>query len=163
MTNVGNPPSFADLQQVIDRIAITELLDRYAKLFDDRTFTTTSPMLFTKDAHVVLPPGDHEGLDGMDAFFECTLAPFGRTQHIFANYIIDITNDDAVIRANGHVTHVLPRADPTDEKDKLFVVGLVVTGTVIRTSDGWRFKQVALDVVWRQGDFGPVVDSGLSD
>ncbi|MCU1648093.1 MAG: hypothetical protein JWN03_8368 [Nocardia sp.] len=147
---------FAEIQRLADRIAISELLDRYAELFDDRTFTATLPTLFTEDANVELPPGDHHGIEGMDAFHADVMSPFGATQHIFTNYLIDLADNRADFRAKTLVTHHVPPSSPkSGDAHDFFVAGGLLTGAVTRTPDGWRFRQVLLDVIWRQGDFGP--------
>ena len=116
------------------------------------------PGLVTDDARIELPPGDHLGIEGMDGFHAQTMSVFGSTQHIFANHLIDLDGDRARFRANAHITHVLPPSGSAEGADKLFVVGAVLTGEAVRTPGGWRIREVVLDAVWRQGDFGPLHD-----
>jgi hypothetical protein len=150
------PDSAVAIQRWIDHAEIAELILRYAKLFDERNFEVTLPALFSEDAHVELPPGDHRGLTGMGAFHDDVMAPFGATQHIFTNILTDVDSDRASFRCNTSVTHVvLPTSDSTSAgSDNLFVAGGVLSGTTIRTSAGWRFRRVNLEVIWRTGDFG---------
>ncbi|MFC1437072.1 nuclear transport factor 2 family protein [Streptacidiphilus sp. N1-10] len=152
-----DPP--ADLAHFIDRAAISELVDRYSKLFDDRTFSETLPTLFTDDAFVELPSGEHRGLDGLDKFHEHVMTPFGPTQHLFTNTLVDTAGERASFRTNTYVTHTVLAAAESQSTDKgsYFLAGGTLTGTVLRTTQGWRFEKVVLDVIWRQGnlDFRP--------
>jgi hypothetical protein len=139
------------MRRLIDRAAITELVDRYAKLFDDRSFSTTLPLLFTDDAHVELPSCSHRGLDGMDKLHEHVMAPFGPSQHLFTNTLIDIMGERASFRANTHVTHtVLTETENADQR-LYFLAGGTLTGTVLRGPQGWRFEKLVLDILWRRG------------
>ena len=142
----------AEMTRLIDRAAITELVDRYAKLFDDRTFSTTLPSLFTDDAYVELPSGSHRGLDGMDKVHEKVMSPFGPTQHLFTNTLVDITGERASFRTNTYVTHTVLNATESAEQGIYFLAGGTLTGTVLREPQGWRFEKVVLDVIWRQGN-----------
>jgi hypothetical protein len=158
-TSNGSSSSIeAEVRRLSDRAAVTELLDRYAKLFDDRNFDEGLSTLVTADAHIELPPGEHLGTEGMDVFHSETMSPFGPTQHIFASHLIDLDGDRAGFRANAHITHVLPPAVSAESADKLFVVGAVLTGEAVRTPDGWRIRKAVLEAIWRQGDFGPPGD-----
>jgi hypothetical protein len=157
MTLATDPP--ADLAHFIDRAAISELLDRYSKLFDDRTFSETLPTLFTDDAFVEMPSGEHQGIDGLDRFHEHVMAPFGPTQHLFTNTLVDVAGERASFRTNTYVTHTVLTAAESQStgKGSYFLAGGTLTGTVLRTTRGWRFEKVVLDVIWRQGnvDFRP--------
>ncbi|MFI1920068.1 nuclear transport factor 2 family protein [Nocardia sp. NPDC020380] len=146
-----------EIRRWIDHAEITELINRYAKVFDERTFTAALPTLFIDDVHVELPPGDHRGIVDMDQFHAQVRAPFGCTQHILTNVLTEVDLTRAVFRANTYVTHVvLPATGSShDEPDNLFVAGGILSGTTVRTAQGWRFQNVVLDVVWRSGDFGP--------
>jgi hypothetical protein len=158
VTTNGSAPVEEQLRRLSDRVAVAELLDRYAKLFDERNFDEALPALVTPDAHIELPPGEHWGAEGMDAFHAETMTPFGPTQHIFASHLIDLDGDRARFRANAHITHVLLPIGSDGDPDNLFVVGAVLTGEAIRTPDGWRIHKAVLDAVWREGDFGPRED-----
>jgi hypothetical protein len=159
VTANGNGSSIeAEVQRLSDRAAVTELLDRYARLFDDRNFGDALSTLVTADAHIELPPGEHLGIEGMDVFHLETMSPFGPTQHIFASHLIDLDGDRAGFRANAHITHVLPPAASAGSADELFVVGAVLTGEAVRTPDGWRIHKAVLEAIWRQGNFGPPGD-----
>lgn len=137
----------------LDKAEIGELLNRYAKVLDERNFQDALPMLFDVDCVVDFPPGEHRGLDGLAAHHDAVMAPFLRTQHLFTNFVVDLKGNQASIRANVLVTHV----EDVDAQEGLFIVGGVLTGAAIRTADGWRIAKVVLDPVWRQGK-GPGPD-----
>ncbi len=143
------------LMSLTDRAAIRELVDRYAKVFDDRSFTAMLPTLFVPDSEIQLPPGGHHGLEGMDDFHKDVMRPFGPTQHLFTNTLVDTDDDRATFQANTHVTHTVLKDDSTADDNNLFLAGGVLAGVAVRTSFGWRFQSVTLEAIWRQGDFGP--------
>jgi hypothetical protein len=117
-----DPQATTALRRLADHFAVSEVLDRYARVLDDRTFSATLPTLFTSDAQVRLPNRRvHGGIDGLDHFHIDVVSPFGRTQHIFTNYLIDVTGHQGAFRANTLATHHLPRVDPGI--DNLFVAG----------------------------------------
>ena len=157
-TSEGASSIDAEVRRLSDRAAVTELLDRYAKLFDERNFDEALPELVTRDARIELPPGEHQGIEGMDVFHSETMSVFASTQHIFTSHLIDLDGDHAGFRANAHITHVLPSSGSAAPADDLFIVGAVLTGEAVRTPDGWRIRDAVLDAVWRQGDFGPPGD-----
>lgn len=143
-----------EIQLVSDRMAIAQGLDQYALLFDERNFAEKLPDLFLDDASVSLPPGDedHRGMAGLAAYHERTMAPFGPTHHVFANYLINLQGDRASFRANTLVTHVIQGSNQAAESH-LFIAGGVLTGTALRVGNTWKFSRVKLDPVWRQGEF----------
>jgi hypothetical protein len=143
-----------EIQLIQAKMAIAERIDQYALLFDKRNFTEKLPDLFVDDASVNLPPGDedHDGIVGLDAYHERTMVPFGPTHHVFANYLIDVQGNTAAFRANTLVTHVIPESGQ-EGASHLFIAGGVLTGTAMRTGNIWKFSQIKLDPVWRQGEF----------
>lgn len=142
------------LQDLIDRDAIGRLLDRYALAFDLRNFSAALPSLFAKDCAVELPPGSHRGLAGLGSFHAAVMAPFARTQHVFANYIIDVAGNQARFRASTLITHV--GKDDAGAEDELFVVGGTLEGDVIRKAGVWLISRAKLEPIWRHGEgLGP--------
>ncbi|WP_424217312.1 nuclear transport factor 2 family protein (plasmid) [Streptomyces sp. BI20] len=144
-----------DVQGLLDRAEIGGLLDRYARVFDVRDFGAVVPTLFTADCAVNLPPGTHEGVEGLDAFLAAVMAPFDRTQHVFTNYIVGVRGGRADYRANARITHLMSATG--SRVDEVFTVGAVITGTATRTAEGWRLSTTTLDPVWREGE-GPGPD-----
>lgn len=174
LDSIENP--WAEVQRLIDTNKIEELINRYAKAFDERNFAETMPVIFLNDAHVVLPPGEHRGMHGLADFHHSVMTPFGATQHIFTNILVGLSENTSSFRANTYVTHVIrhhevpPSSDSeanqslpqnerettirTAEGEALFIAGGVLHGTSVRTLEGWKMENVTLDVIWRYGDFG---------
>jgi hypothetical protein len=115
----------AEIARLVDRAAITELIDRYAKLFDDRVFGTTLPLLFTEDAYVEPSSGSHQGLDGLGKLHGDVTYPFGPTQHLFTNTLVDITGDQAAFRTNTYtyVTHTVLSETKFADQGVYFLAG----------------------------------------
>lgn len=137
------------LQALTDRAEITDLIDRLFRALDERGLDRArGRSIFTDDVHVTFPIGEHQGLDEVVAAVAEGMDRFGPTQHSGSNYIIDLDGDRATVRWNAIQTHLPPGATPFDEP---FVSGGYYDGEVVRTADGWRFRQQAYHLVWLTG------------
>ncbi|GGX79613.1 nuclear transport factor 2 family protein [Streptomyces hiroshimensis] len=159
---------FAALQARVgvlaDRAEITGLIDRYLLGLDvvpaggGRFDDAWARSLFTPDVRITSPVGEHEGIDGLAESEQATLAKFERTQHMGANYMIDLAGDRATVRWNALMTHVhldsTREARGTAPGDR-FTVGGTFTGEAVRTSEGWRFRHLDVRAVWVDGQ-GPL-------
>ncbi|MCP2340290.1 nuclear transport factor 2 family protein [Actinomadura rupiterrae] len=132
----------ARLITLADRAEIATLLDRYARALDDRTLDETLPALLTPDATVGPPSEDHAGLGEVTRHLKDSLTAYGPTQHVFSNYLIDVKEDEASVRANTRATCVL------QDSDALYSTGGVLTATAARTPYGWRLKSVTISPTW---------------
>jgi hypothetical protein len=132
---------------------IGALLDRYLLSLDaDSLDDAWARSLFTENARVVFPVSQHEGLDGLAAFHQQSLAKFAATQHLGSPAVIEVTGNRASFRANLISTHVhLPGNTPPAEQPALFTAGTFVEGEARRTPDGWRLSQLSFRLVWSTG------------
>lgn len=144
------------LQKWVTHSEIVRLLNCYAQTLDERSFKVVLPTLFSTNCTIELPPGTHHGLDGLDVFHAAVMAPFARTQHVLSNFLTDAHDDQTSFRANALITHVELDHQGV-EKDGLFVVGAILTGTAAVEEGGWRIQTLALNPFWRSGD-GPGPD-----
>ncbi|ARZ71577.1 nuclear transport factor 2 family protein [Streptomyces sp. HU2014] len=148
-----------------DRADITGLIDGYLMSLDTVPATGArfddawARRLFTEDVRITTPVGDHVGIAGLGESQQETMVKFRRTQHIGANYMIDLDGDRAAVRWNALMTHV--HLDETqrargEAAGGHFDVGGTFTGEVVRTDDGWRFRRLEVRMAWSTGE-GPLV------
>lgn len=122
---------------VADRLAIQDLIARYAVVVDGRDYDALDE-LFTPDARIDFTAfGGPSGIPAdIKAFLADNLAIFSRTQHMMGLPSITIDGDHATARTSCNNPMVLTDADGTT---KVWLIGLWYDDTLVRTADGWRF------------------------
>jgi hypothetical protein len=136
-----------------DRVLIADLIDRFLLSLDERVFDEGwARRLFTEDVRSEVPVGEVEGRDEVARQTGAALAQFDQTQHVGANYVIDLDDDGgrARVRANLIMTHI-HLAEVRERLGERFVVGGLFDGEAARTGDGWRLRRVAIRAVWFDG------------
>lgn len=137
------------LQALTDHTEITSLIDHFFHALDERELDPPwGRSIFTEDAHVRFPIGEHHGRDAVVAAIAAGMSRFGPTQHSGSNYLIELDGDRATVRWNAIQTHLPPDATPETEP---FVSGGYYDGEVVRTGDGWRFRRQQYHLVWITG------------
>jgi len=133
-----------------DRLAIDDLLTRYAVAIDTKRFDVLDTV-FTPDATI-----DYTSAGGIrGAFPEVkqwladTLAMFPMTQHLVCNRDVKLDGDTATARSHFFNPMGLPAADGSDGLT-LFFVGGYYNDTLRRTGDGWRITQRIEETAWMQ-------------
>ncbi|MFI5915689.1 nuclear transport factor 2 family protein [Dactylosporangium sp. NPDC051541] len=140
--------SVAQLQWLVDRAAIAQLVDTFARSIDRRdqpTYTDT----FTDDARLSLPFGTFEGREQIAAM--PTAPPPMASHHVAANVGVQVDGDGATARWNVIATHIFNGADPNGNAQ----AGGWYDATLRRTPHGWRFSSVALTIAWARGTMIP--------
>jgi hypothetical protein len=156
MTDVDPDAVTDQLQQFLDRQAITDLVSRYGLMVDSLRFRDATD-LFT-DGFVFEFPTVRYALKGgrrvdvvpAEMTSQLGMPPYEATQHVISNVLIELDGDTATVRANLIATHVHRVAEPSSHFD----LGGVYEFTVRRTDAGWRLSGVKLTQVWVAGD-GP--------
>ncbi|MGW3892671.1 nuclear transport factor 2 family protein [Micromonospora chokoriensis] len=139
----------AQVRQLSDRAAITELCDRYVLHLDkDRHNDDWFGAVFTDDCHLTFPMGEYKGFDGLAAFQQMARKTFETTHHIGSNYTIVLDGDHADIRAHLTAVHVKRSAEPSAHFD----IGGHYEAVAVRTPVGWRIRRFVFDLVWAAGD-----------
>lgn len=148
----------AQIRELTDRAELGDLFERYLITPDEDRFELEwLRTIFTEDVSVRYPGGaGHDGLDGLAMFGTQAMAQFDRTHHVTSNHLIDLGGDRASVRANLVATHVHSAADPWVH----FVLGGYYAAEAIRTPEGWRFRELALHLVWTRSPANP---SGAPD
>jgi hypothetical protein len=122
---------------VTDRLAIQDLIARYAVVVDSRDYDALDD-LFTADARIDFTA--FGGPDGTPAeiktFLAANLGTFSRTQHMMGLPLIKLDGERASARTSCNNPMVLLDADGST---KVWLIGLWYDDSLVRTADGWRF------------------------
>jgi 3-phenylpropionate/cinnamic acid dioxygenase small subunit len=124
--------------EVADRLAIQDLIGRYAVLVDSGDFEALD-QLFTADAVIDFstfngPVGD---LTEIKTFLGASLPFFTRTQHMMGLPLIDLDGDTAHARTSCNNPMISTKPDGTVS---VWLIGLWYDDDLVRTLDGWRFS-----------------------
>jgi 3-phenylpropionate/cinnamic acid dioxygenase small subunit len=124
--------------EVADRLAIQDLIARYADLIDRRDFSGLDA-LFTDDARIDFSTfnGPVGNLADTKAFLASSLPLFDRSQHMMGLPLIEIDGDTARARTSCNNPMVSTRPDGTTS---VWLIGLWYDDELRRSSDGWRFS-----------------------
>ena len=143
------------LQELADRLAIDDLLTRYAVALDTKQWDLLDSV-FTPDAAI-----DYTSAGGIKGSFPeirkwlaDTLTGFPMTQHLVTNRHVTLDGDEATSRAYFYNPMGLPRKDGSV---KLFFVGGYYNDRLRRTPDGWRIVERIEETAWMDG-FPPPPD-----
>lgn len=141
-----------DLASLSDRVALTDLADRYLRALDEKSFDQArAHLVFTDDVSLSFPPGDHQGILGVAAFTSGFMGHWARTHHNVSHYQVELDGDKATIGWNVIAVHVHQGSPPPPASSAHFYLGGRFDGTAVRTSYGWRLDRLALRVVWTSG------------
>jgi hypothetical protein len=140
-----------DLQRLIDRAAISDVVIAYATAVDQRDWVVFRS-LFTDRVLVDMRSFDptlHReiGADELVALAR-RLSAFDATQHISANHVHRIDGDRATCVSYMQASHFLKRPD----RDFHCILYGYYTNSLVRTDTGWKICEYALTVTAQQGD-----------
>jgi ketosteroid isomerase-like protein len=127
-------------QQISDRLEIQDLIARYSYALDRRDYDALDE-LFTADAMLdYRATGAIRGsLAEMKAFVAEAFTMFDATQHLTTQTFIEFSDDGNTANAKSACHN--PMVFGGDNKPKMMIVGLWYVDTLVRTPDGWRFKE----------------------
>lgn len=141
-----------NLQQLVDRTEITDLVYRLGVSLDEGRFDEMRS-LFVEEATARTPGGTAQGREALIAQASRNHRPDERIQHVTTNLLVELDGDRAKVRAN-LVVQFAPPADagePALAPSVQFTLGEVYHFEVVRTSQGWRFSRVETSPVWMSG------------
>jgi 3-phenylpropionate/cinnamic acid dioxygenase small subunit len=132
----------SELQELIDRQAITDLVARLGVMLDDKRFED-APAILTEDVAVETQGGSSRGIEAVTT--QARRNHEVPTQHVITNVLVDLDGDRATARANLVATFV--------HADSRRVLGERYGFEAARTPEGWRLSSVRVTPVWeeRQG------------
>jgi len=136
-------------EELADRLAIDDLLTRYAMAVDDGDWDALDTV-FTPDATIdyTSAGGIRGSYPEVKAWLEKALAPFPVRQHLIGNKRVAIDGDRATVRAYFFNPMRLTLADGTSHSAP---GGGYYNHRLIRTPEGWRSQELVEDEVWRDG------------
>jgi ketosteroid isomerase-like protein len=136
-------PSLAELA---DRAEITTLMLTFVGSLDRRDWAGYAKT-FTEDGVFEIMGQRRTGRADIAAGPERDLGGFARTQHFSTNHRIELEADTATATHDLFGVHV-PDADRPDEHAD---IGGQYRCQCTRTTEGWRFEHVALEIWWTAG------------
>ena len=142
----------AELQALVDRAAISDVVHAYATGLDRRDwalyrsiFTDEIEMDFTS---VGIPARTYRADDWVrDA--ATLFAGFAATQHTSSNHVHELRGDRAVCVSNMQAEHFVDGLPP--DKDR-WTIGGYYTNELVRTDAGWKLCKITLTVTWSRGN-----------
>ena len=138
-------------QSKTDRVQIEELMARYANALDRRDYEAIAAC-FAPDAVVEYAGFSHK-LSGRAAITDhmmLALGPLDATQHLFANFIIDVAGESARLTCDilgQHIRHGAPGGESYLSGGKYDVV-------LARATEGWQFARLSAQSLWGVGNRG---------
>jgi 3-phenylpropionate/cinnamic acid dioxygenase small subunit len=140
-----------ELQEIADRLEITEVLYRYATALDTQEWGSLTTV-FTEDAAYRMGVrGEFTGVNAIAAKLEEVLGKLQATQHLIGNATIVVDGDTA--RSTSYVRAQHYRTGHETGGNTLDMGGTYVD-ELVRTEDGWRISHRVLEITWREGNSG---------
>lgn len=146
----------AELQTVLDRLAITDVVNRYGTTTDRKDWAGL------RGCFVERPDLDFSAFEGGEprepkpvkaddfvAFARQAQVELQSTQHVIANHAVVIDGDTATCTAHFVAHHHLPNALGGDFQRQ----GGWYDFKLVRTPDGWRISGLVLHVLWNEGNW----------
>ena len=133
-------------QDLLDRVAIVEVLDRYATALDRRDWALLDDV-FTADARVSFAAGEVIGSAAIVAAIRAFLDGCGPTQHLLGNYRVRILGDSAESACYARAIHV----DAAGQGGRTYEVGIEYRDLLERTGAGWRIAARSFHTLWETG------------
>jgi len=131
-----------DADDLADRIAIGDLLTRYATAVDRRDWDLYRTV-FTEDAHIdyTSAGGIAGGLDDIVAYLAEVIPMFEMSQHLVANLDVTLDGDTATVTAMFNNPMRLVDGD-------VWFTGGWYHHDLVRTADGWRSRRLLEEAAW---------------
>ena len=137
-----------DISQIVDRIAVIDVLIRYATACDRRDWRLFDD-IFLPDVKTDYGNGLYTFNNRQDVvnLIRSFLGGCGPTQHLLGNYRIDLEGDMANSVCSVRAFHV----GISDAAGLTYEMAGEYRDHLKRTKDGWRIARRALVVNWEQG------------
>ena len=140
------------MSNLADRAEIHELIMRYPRALDGRDWA----LLRTCFVHEGVLRAEHQ--DGRHIFLfdgaEKVVSRVSRldrykvTMHFMGNELVELDGDTATTEVYAIATHIWDGTAGAGE----WVIGIRYQDTVVRTGDGWKFKDRLLIYDWEKGE-----------
>jgi len=141
-----------DLQQLLDRTAIVDVVNRYATGLDRRAWpllrSIFSDEIDMEFSSVGMKPGRYSA-DRWVRSAEVLFAGFGPTQHTLTNHAVAVEGDKAETVVYMQAEHFIVDDAPEDNR---WTIGGYYTHELLRSAEGWRIHAMALHMTWQTGN-----------
>jgi hypothetical protein len=147
----------ADLQELVDRAAISDVVHAYATGLDRRDwelfrsiFVKTIEMDFDS---IGLRSGGYDADEWVDSA-KRLFAGFRATQHTSSNHVHELRGDEATCTSNMQAEHFVERieGDGLAEGENRWTIGGYYVNELVRATDGWKLRKVTLNITWSMGN-----------
>ena len=134
------------LRLLLDRAEISDLMLAFGAALDAKDWQAYGEV-FAEDASFTILGQTRRGREAIIAGPERDLERFDALQHFSCNHRIAVDGDEA--RASHYLlaVHVPDAAEPAAHAD----IGGRYDCHCVRTTEGWRFAEVELSVLWSAG------------
>ncbi len=124
---------------VADRIAIADLMARYARMVDSRLWHLHD-QVFTADAHTdyVSTGGPSGPAVEVMAWLDRALTPWPINLHLVTNLVVEFEDVD---HARAHCYFYAPMGRPDGDGQFVITNGGSYEDRLVRTGDGWRIAE----------------------
>ena len=136
-------PTGAEIQALLDRAHIRDVILRYARGIDRRDWDLVAAC-FVPGAiadYLFVPAAP---IEAVIPAIRDALARFATTMHTMGNQLIELNGDRADSETYAVCYHRIEAAEP-----QLFTVGMKYLDTLARRSDGWRISQRRITFEWQ--------------
>ena len=139
-----------DLQEISDRIEITDVITRYTRAIDTGDWDKLDTV-FTPDADI-----DYTESEGIAATYD-TVKPwlaevlpafFPKRMHTLGQLDIAVDGDEATCTA--YFDNPMPMSDGQGG-EKIVEIGGLYHHQLVRSPDGWRSRKLLEEVIWKRG------------
>lgn len=137
----------AQLQNLIDKDQIRELLFRYAAAVDRKQWSSWQEC-FTEAARITMPFANHVGRDGLAEWGRAALSTFEVTEHLYGNIQITMTAEG---QASGRTNFIAACTHSRSDLNRHFDEGGSYTWEFAKVDDQWLISKLDLDVTWTRG------------
>jgi 3-phenylpropionate/cinnamic acid dioxygenase small subunit len=138
----------SQLQALIDRTEIENLLVRYAAALDGHDWELLASCFTTDAQYRFAHMGDKDGVQAIVEVCRASLEPLDASQHLVGSPHVEIDGDRARSRCSFQAQHVRRGA----EGGRNYLVGGTYVDELLRTGDGWRIERRELQRVWTDGN-----------
>ena len=134
-----------DVQELSDRLEITDLLTRYARAVDRKDWDLYRTV-FTSDARIDYSSagGAVAGVEEMCTWLEEALAQFPATQHMVSNVHIELEGTTARVEAMFHNPMTMPDGST-------WFTGGWYHHELVRADEGWRSRNLVEESAYFHG------------
>jgi len=136
------------MEYFMERQEICDLLNKYCRALDNRDWASLASCFTPNAVAIYAELGIQQGYPAIEATCRKALERFDSSQHLIANYDIEISGDTATASCYLHAQHT--------KAGKKGGENLTLGGTyyddLVRTPQGWRIRQRNLRILWQEGN-----------